>query len=111
MSQFGFTADPDPAPDEGPDPDPGFWYPKTVQFYSIKNTIFYQKFNYIYPSASEKDVKSTVEAVRHQKRISSSSKYQISPFFQFLWVSFWLPSWTRIQPAKINVDPDPQRCL
>jgi hypothetical protein len=49
------------------------------------------------------------EAFSPQKRTPSTSKHEFSSLFQFLgaiFLSSWI--WTRIQPTKINADPDRQ---
>jgi hypothetical protein len=60
----------------------------TVEKKNYKNC--YPNLLFTHPEASIKAVQATKEAFSPQKRTSSSSKSEISSFFQFLWVIFAL---------------------
>jgi hypothetical protein len=67
----------------------GFGDQKLKKFIAEKKEILLdQKLQFTYPWASIKDVQVTEEAVSSQKRISSTSKHEISYFFLLLWVIF-----------------------
>ncbi len=112
--RMGFTVDPDPAFLVGADPDPvpdririqGFEDQKLKILQMKKNQIFKTK-TFIFQILGLHE-----ERLRYspQKRTSSTSKcHEIScNFFHFCgsFLSFWIR--IRIQPTKINADPDPQ---
>ncbi len=69
---------------------------------------------FTYPKASIKDVQATGEVFIPQKTTSSTSKLKFS---SLLWVILATGSGSvfqmriRIQPTKMNADPDPQKQL
>jgi hypothetical protein len=70
--------------------------------------FFDQKLQFTYPSASIKDAQATREAFSHQKRTSSTSKYENSCLY---FVSHF--AFLDLDPdlaTQINADPDPQPC-
>jgi len=91
------------------------WKKKNLQL----NKNFDQKLQFTYPYASIKDVQVTKEAFSYQKRISSTSKHEISYFFLLLWVLFALldpytdpnseygSGSTDLIISGSNTDPDP----
>ncbi len=50
-------------------------------------------------------------ALKNQKNIGYIKSWNFFPFFYFCGSILWfLPSWIRIQPTRINADPDPKHC-
>jgi hypothetical protein len=88
---------------------------------SEKNSCFLiikkLQFTGTYPKASVEDNRAIREAFSPQKRTSSTSELKFSSLFSNFWGHFCppgsrsgstLPMRIRIQPTKINADPDPK---
>ncbi len=92
--------------ESGSNSDPGFWWSK-IEEEKIQLKIFFsffdQKMHYMYPLGSGYDVQATGEAFSPQKRTSSTSKHSSL----FLFCGSFFHSGIRIQPTKIDADPDP----
>jgi hypothetical protein len=101
------------------DPDRGVWWPRNCKILLLENQLiffFLQKCStFISGPPPKRWVQVPGDSSSYQKRTSCTSKHEFFTF-SFLRVffltgsgsGFAFPMWIRIQPIKINADPDPQ---